>query len=144
VRSASEMKKYVDVEIASNDYLIMSAAVADYRPSEAASRKIKKEEKLTSINLVENDDILGSLNGTGAKVVGFALETDNEKENALKKLKKKNLSMIVLNSLKDEGSGFEVDTNKITIIHKNGEEKTFPLQSKFSAANNILAELLKD
>lgn len=143
VRSAAEMKSCVDSEISSADYLIMSAAVADYKPAETASRKLKKEEKLTEIKLKETDDILLSLKDKGKIIVGFALETDDEKTNALKKLKNKNLSMIVLNSLKDSESGFEFDTNKITIINRNGEERNYPLQSKFAAANNILSEMLK-
>ena len=75
-------------------------------------------------------------------VVGFALESDNEIKNAKNKLKNKNLDMIVLNSLTSKNSGFEFDTNKITIIFKNGKRKNFPLQSKFQAANNILSGIL--
>lgn len=143
VRSAAEMKSCIDKEIEENDYLVMSAAVADYKPAVLAQKKLKKEEKLKEIKLSETDDILLSLKDKGKKVIGFALETDDEKDNALKKLRSKNMAMIVLNSLKDTGAGFEYDTNKITVIHKNGEERTFPLQSKFSAANNILSEMLK-
>lgn len=143
VRSADEMKSCIDQELNKHDYLIMSAAVADYKPLQKSGSKIKKEEKLSEIKLTPTEDILLSVRNSGKKIVGFALETDQEKENAVKKLKSKNLSMIVLNSINDKGSGFEFDTNQITIIHKNGKEKKYPLQSKFSAANSILTEMLR-
>lgn len=143
VRSALEMKKEVENKIKGNDVLIMSAAVADYKPEKVSSVKIKKDDKLNSIKLIETDDILASLDKTNKIVVGFALETNNEIKNAGKKLKSKNLDMIVLNSLKDEKSGFETDTNKVTVIHKSGESFDFPLQSKFQIANKILTELNK-
>ncbi len=143
VRSAAEMKNSVQKELKKHDILIMSAAVADYRPAEKSSKKIKKEEKINEIKITENEDILASLEKKDKKIIGFALETDNEVENAVKKMKTKNLDMIVLNSLKDEKSGFEFETNKITIIHKTGEREDFPLQSKFQAANRILSEILK-
>lgn len=143
VRSANEMKSSIDKELGNNDYLIMSAAVADYKPLQKSGNKIKKEENLSEIKLTPTEDILVSVKNSSKKIVGFALETNEEKANALKKLKNKNLSMIVLNSLNDKGSGFEFDTNKITIIHKDGKEKNFELQSKFSAANSILSEMLR-
>lgn len=143
VRSAEEMNNAVMKELKSHDTLIMSAAVADYKPSTKSSRKLKKEEKLTAIKLSETVDILSSADKKGKKIIGFALETDNEIKNALSKLKKKNLDMIVLNSLKDKNSGFEADTNKITVIHKTEIKKSYPLQSKFQAANSILTEISK-
>lgn len=143
VRSASEMKNAVHQEIAHNDFLIMAAAVADYKPAETSGSKLKKEDKLDQIKLSQTEDILSSLKNSGKKIIGFALETNNEKENALSKLKSKSLDMIVLNSLNDKNSGFDYNTNKITIIHKNGEQVDFPLQSKFKAANNVLSEMLK-
>ncbi|MHB1688971.1 MAG: bifunctional phosphopantothenoylcysteine decarboxylase/phosphopantothenate--cysteine ligase CoaBC [Ignavibacteriaceae bacterium] len=143
VRSAAEMKKSVESKLKENEILIMSAAVADYKPSNVSATKIKKEDKLASIKLVETEDILASLNKENKIVVGFALETNNELKNAGKKLKSKNLDMIVLNSLKDKKSGFETDTNKITVIHKSGKKIAFPLQSKFQIANKILTELQK-
>ncbi len=121
----------------------MSAAVADYKPKKVAAKKIKKDSGFNKIDLESTVDILSSLNKKGQKIIGFALETDNELKNAQKKIKDKNLDMIVLNSLKDKSSGFEFDTNKITVIHKNGKKINFPLQSKFQAANKILSELLK-
>jgi phosphopantothenoylcysteine decarboxylase/phosphopantothenate--cysteine ligase len=143
VRSAVDMKIAVHKEIKNNDILIMAAAVADYKPAQVSSQKMKKEDKLDQIRLSPTDDILSSLTVSGKKLVGFALETHNEKSNALKKLKSKNLDMIVLNSLKDENSGFEYNTNKITVIHKNGKQIVFPLMSKFQAANIIISEILK-
>jgi phosphopantothenoylcysteine decarboxylase / phosphopantothenate---cysteine ligase len=141
VRSGCEMKEAVVKEIERNEILIMSAAVADYRPSEAFSRKVKKEEALKKIDLIENDDIIASVKKDGKIIIGFALETDDEMKNAQSKLKKKGMDMIVMNSLKEAGSGFEHATNKITIIHKNGDVKELPLISKFRAANIILSEL---
>ncbi|MEJ2615915.1 MAG: phosphopantothenoylcysteine decarboxylase, partial [Ignavibacteriaceae bacterium] len=114
----------------------------DFRPKTSSNTKIKKENKLSEIKLAENEDILSSLKKENKIVVGFALETDNEIKNAKSKLKNKNLDMIVLNSLTSKESGFEFDTNKITIIYKNGKKKNFPLQSKFQAANNILSGIL--
>lgn len=143
VRSASEMQEAVNQELAESDILIMSAAVADYKPADPKDKKIKKEENLTSIELTENQDILANIKKENKVVVGFALETDFEFENAQKKLKKKNLDMIVLNSLKEKGAGFEFDTNKITILNKDGNKSDFPLQSKFQTANCILSELNK-
>jgi phosphopantothenoylcysteine decarboxylase / phosphopantothenate---cysteine ligase len=143
VRSAEDMKKAVDKEIEGNDILIMAAAVADYKPATASVKKLKKEDKLDMVKLSQTEDILSSLKGSGKKIIGFALETDNETENALKKLKNKFMDMIVLNSLNDKNSGFEYNTNKITVIHKNGERKEFPLESKFRAANRIISEILK-
>jgi phosphopantothenoylcysteine decarboxylase/phosphopantothenate--cysteine ligase len=143
VRSALEMKKAVDKEIKNNEVLIMSAAVADYKPSSISNKKIKKEDKLSSIKLIETEDILSSVDKKNKLIVGFALETDNEFKNASKKLKNKNLDMIILNSLKDKNSGFEVDTNKISIIHKSGKQNKFSLQTKFQSANKILSEILK-
>jgi phosphopantothenoylcysteine decarboxylase/phosphopantothenate--cysteine ligase len=143
IRSAEEMQKAVEKEIEKNEILIMAAAVADYKPASAREKKIKKEEKLSVINLIETKDILQSIDKKGKTIVGFALETDNEIENALKKIQSKNLDMIALNSLKSADSGFEVDTNIITIIDKSGNQVKFPLLSKFQAAHKILSELLK-
>ncbi len=143
VRSATEMKAAIELEIMKNDILIMSAAVSDYKPKLTSSKKIKKEDKLSEIKLIENEDILSAIRKDNKIIAGFALETDNEIQNAKEKLKKKSLDLIILNSLKNEKSGFEFDTNKITIISKTGKEKEFPLQSKFQAANNILTEILQ-
>ena len=142
VRSAEQMKKAVVKELKQNDMLIMAAAVADYKPVRVAASKIKKSNQLKEIKVTETEDILSSVTDENKKVVGFALETDNELANAKKKLKDKKLDMIVLNSLKDKRSGFEFDTNKITIIKNNGRSLKLPLQSKFQIANKILSELV--
>ncbi len=143
VRSAAEMKYAVEQHLDLNDILIMSAAVADYRAASPSDKKIKKEDNLSSLELSKNDDILSLLERREKLFIGFALETDNEKINAKKKLEQKNLDMIVLNSLKDEKSGFEFDTNKITVLHRSGRETEYSLLSKFQAANKILSEVLK-
>lgn len=141
VRSADEMKKAVENHLKDNEILIMNAAVADYKPSEIKSYKIKKEENLSSLKLKQTEDILTSLKKGDKKIIGFALETDNEIENAKKKLKEKNLDIVILNSLQDEKSGFEFDTNKVKIILKDGNIIVLPLQTKFQVANQILSEI---
>lgn len=140
VRSAVEMEKAVKKEIDKNDLLIMSAAVSDFRPSKTSSNKIKKGIGSLDLKLEMNVDILSSIKSRKTKVVGFALETQNELSNANKKLKEKNLDMIVLNSPGKE-SGFEVDTNKVTIIKQDGKQIKLPLLSKFQVANKILNEI---
>ncbi|MCC7093940.1 MAG: bifunctional phosphopantothenoylcysteine decarboxylase/phosphopantothenate--cysteine ligase CoaBC [Ignavibacteriaceae bacterium] len=140
VRSAVEMEKAVKKEIDKNNLLVMSAAVADFRPSKTSSNKIKKGIGSLDLKLEMNVDILSSIKSRKTKVVGFALETQNELSNANKKLKEKNLDMIVLNSPGKE-SGFEVDTNKVTIIKQDGKQIKLPLLSKFQVANKILNEI---
>ncbi len=135
------MKKVVDKALKKNDLLIMSAAVADYKPAKVSSKKLKKEKNLAEIKITKTADILSSIKKEKKVVVGFALETDNEIANAKKKLKEKQLDMIVLNSLKDKRSGFEFDTNKVTLIKKSGKTINLPLQSKFQIANKILSEI---
>lgn len=141
VRSASEMKKAVDIEFQNHDILVMNAAVADYKPKNQFDKKVKRESGLNNIELTETEDILSSVNKGNKKLIGFALETDNEAGNAMKKLQNKNLDMIVLNSLQDQGAGFESDTNKVTILTAGGKRKEYPLVSKFLTANNILTEI---
>lgn len=139
VRSALEMEKAVKKEVDKNNLLIMSAAVSDFRPLKSASNKIKKEKGLIDLKLELNPDILSSLKAKKTKVIGFALETQNALSNAKKKLREKHLDMIVLNSPGKE-SGFEVDTNKVTIIKQDGKSVKLPLLSKFQVANRILTE----
>ena len=121
---------------------ILSAAVADYRPSECADHKLKKNgSEGMHLDLVQNPDILatlGTMKTNRQTLVGFALETDNEEANAQHKLEKKNLDFIVLNSLRDAGAGFGVDTNKVTIISRNGNRKESPLLSKKEVARLIV------
>lgn len=139
VTSAKQMfdevfKHYENVDIA-----IASAAVADYAPKEVASEKIKKNDDTLVIELVKNPDILKTMGERKHQqfLVGFALETQNEEENAKGKLDKKNLDIIVLNSLRDEGAGFKNDTNKIHIITKT-ENREFALKSKDDVAKDIM------
>ncbi|MGX1929125.1 bifunctional phosphopantothenoylcysteine decarboxylase/phosphopantothenate--cysteine ligase CoaBC [Flagellimonas sp. 2504JD4-2] len=144
ITSAQEMfdachKHYDDVDVA-----IAAAAVADYRPKQVAKEKIKKKEGDLKIELERNPDILFSL-GEKKKnqfLVGFALETENELENAKGKLKRKNLDAIILNSLKDDGAGFGGSTNKITFIDKNLDIKTFGLKTKPEVASDIWNEII--
>ncbi|MDY3528367.1 bifunctional phosphopantothenoylcysteine decarboxylase/phosphopantothenate--cysteine ligase CoaBC [Riemerella anatipestifer] len=139
VTSAKEMYQEVFKHYNNVDIAIASAAVADYTPKVVASEKIKKQEEQFTIELVKNPDILKTM-GEQKKhqiLVGFALETQNEEENAKAKLEKKNLDMIVLNSLKDSGAGFKKDTNKVSIITSNSTS-SFDLKSKKEVANDIL------
>ena len=144
VKSAQEMydachKYYADVDIA-----ILSAAVADYRPKNVATQKIKKKDSALVIELEPTKDILKSL-GEAKKqqlLVGFALETNNEVENAKRKITKKNLDLIILNSLQDKGAGFATDTNKITIIDADFNQKPFELKSKRAVSVDIVNEII--
>ena len=148
VTSAKEMFEEVFKHYENVDIAIASAAVADYAPKEIAKEKIKKNDDSLTIELVKNPDILKTMGERKSHqfLVGFALETQNEEENAKGKLKKKNLDMIVLNSLRDEGAGFKNDTNKIKIFTKT-ESQEFHLKSKNEVANDILnfveAQILK-
>ena len=139
VTSAKEMFDEVFKHFENVDVAIASAAVADYAPKEVAKEKIKKNDENLTIELVKNPDILKTMGErkTQQFLVGFALETQNEEENAKGKLEKKNLDMIVLNSLRDEGAGFKNDTNKIKIL-TNSELKEFNLKSKKEVAKDIL------
>ena len=139
VVSAEEMKNTILHYFDDADVLIMAAAVADYKPKAVSDEKIKKNDAELSLELVKTDDILKEIvkNKKQQFVVGFALETNNEQENAKQKLVHKKLDAIVLNSLNDSGAGFGHDTNKVTIITAN-EEKTYTLKSKKEVAADIL------
>ncbi len=144
VSSAQEMYEEVNTLNHGADILIFVAAVADYAPLKVSDKKIKKKEGEMSIELKRTTDIAGTLGKLKARnqiSVGFALETDNAKDNAIRKLESKNLDMIVLNSLQDKGAGFRYDTNKITIVKRNGELTEFPLKSKSEVALDILSKL---
>jgi len=141
--SAQEMCEKAVAEWEQADIAILAAAVADYRPEQVADQKIKKRDgdHSLTLTLVENPDIAATLGRTkrpGQQLIGFALETNNEVENAQKKLEKKNLDMIVLNSLNDQGAGFGFDTNKVTLISRDGTQKNYPLLSKEAVAQVIL------
>tara|TARA_B100001287_G_scaffold84631_1_gene70714 strand:+ start:485 stop:1675 length:1191 start_codon:yes stop_codon:yes gene_type:complete len=139
VVSALEMKKEISNRFEDVDVLIMSAAVADYQPKKVAKEKMKKTNTELNIPLKKTPDILRSIAKNKKKqiVIGFALETENEKKNALQKMKRKNLDAIVLNSLKEKGAGFGYDTNKITILTPL-EERSFELKSKDLVAEDII------
>lgn len=142
VESALEMYDAVMAEFGEMDIAVMCAAVADYRPAQQATRKIKREkEDVPTITLVKNPDIaaaVGERKTAGQTLVGFALETDHAEENAREKLRRKNLDMIVLNSLEDEDAGFGVDTNKVTVVDKSGNATHFPVKSKREVAKDIV------
>jgi phosphopantothenoylcysteine decarboxylase/phosphopantothenate--cysteine ligase len=145
VQSAQDMYEAAMANFKSSDAAILVAAVADYRPKTYADAKIKKKEGDMSIELERTKDIaknLGAIKGKNQVLVGFALETNNEIENAKAKLQKKNFDFIVLNSMRDKGAGFKKDTNKISIIRKNKEIKEFPLKSKTQVAVDIVNELV--
>ena len=126
------------------DIAVLAAAVSDYKPKNIADQKIKKKDSTLHMELEPTKDILASL-GLIKKhqfLVGFALETNNEIENAKSKIKRKNLDAIVLNSLQDKGAGFAINTNKITIIDKDFNEKPFELKSKIEVAADIMSEIV--
>ena len=141
VESAEEMFTACMSDFSKMDVIIMSAAVADYKPMEIADQKIKKKSDELSINLVPTQDILkqmGVMKKGNQFLVGFALETENEVANANDKLSRKNLDLIVLNSLNDIGAGFNSDTNKITIINKAGQQQSFEMKSKNEVAKDLV------
>jgi len=146
VTSAAEMLQACEKYFDHAAIIVMSAAVADYTPIEVASQKIKKKEEEFSIALKKTTDILATLGSKKKKdqlLIGFALETNNELENAKDKLVRKNLDFIVLNSMQDQGAGFATDTNKVTIINRSGESNVFPLKSKEDVAKDICSIILQ-
>lgn len=145
VVSAQEMYEQVHQFYGNCDIAILSAAVADYKIKVISNQKIKKEEHSLTLELEKTQDILASLGKlkNNQLLVGFALETDNEITNAIKKLKNKNLDLIVLNSLSDKGAGFGTNTNKVTLIKRDLSTTNFPLKSKAEVSKDILNEILK-
>ena len=143
VVSTREMYTAVHDHFENVDVAIAAAAVSDYKPKIVAAQKIKKAEENLSLELTKTQDILLSMGEkkTHQKLIGFALETNNELEHARGKLLKKNLDFIVLNSMNDAGAGFKKDTNKITLVYKDSE-KTFDLKSKAEVAIDILNEIV--
>ena len=144
VLSAEEMYEAAVSEFEQSDCAVMCAAVADYTPKEVSEKKIKKSDDTFSLELRKTKDIafeLGKVKGN-RKLVGFALETDNEQANAEKKLASKKLDMIVLNSLKDKGAGFGCDTNKVAFIDASSREE-LPLLSKSEVAERIADKIEK-
>lgn len=145
VESAREMMEAAEREFAGADVAVMAAAVADYAPAEPAPGKIKREGgEPPVIRLVKNPDIaaaLGERKRPGQTLVGFALETDHEMDNAAGKMKRKHLDMIVLNSLRDKGAGFGTDTNLVTILSADGRTTRYDLKSKREVACDILDQI---
>ncbi len=141
VNSAADMNDAIAKEAFSQDIIIMAAAVSDFRPLKTELQKIKKEGGVPSLEMEKTTDILAGLGKSkrrGQILVGFALETTDAETNGRKKMESKNLDMVVINSLADEGSGFGHDTNKITILDKEGGVWRMPLQSKSGAARDLL------
>ena len=148
VRTAQEMHKAVIDNYKKSTVIIKAAAVADYRPKIFVKEKIKKDNKPRSIELERNPDIIAEIgqNKKNIVLIGFAMETKDLLANAREKLKKKNMDLIVANSLREEGAGFQTDTNKITIIDREGDVQSLPVMTKIEAAEKILEkveELLK-
>ena len=144
--SASEMHEKCITFFPKSDYTIMAAAVADFTVSNPEKNKIKKTNEVPQIKLTPTVDILaelGKLKTAKQLLIGFALETDKEKENAIIKLNNKNLDFIVLNSLNDKGAGFGHDTNKVSIFDKKGNSKHFDLKPKKEIAKDIISHVLK-
>ncbi len=146
VINAESMYNAVHEYFSDVDVAILSAAVADYKPREVASQKIKKNDSTLIIQLEKTKDILASLGEIKKQqyLVGFALETNNELENAKDKLKRKNLNLIVLNSLNDKGAGFKGDTNKVTFIDDKDIVTQFELKSKTEVATDLLNKIIKE
>ena len=146
VVSAEEMFNACMKDFSTYDIIVMAAAVADYSPQSFSNKKIKKQSEEFELKLKKTKDILleaGKKKSEKQMLVGFALETHNEKENALKKLKQKNADLIILNSMNDEGAGFGKDTNRIIIFDKNRKEYKFPAKSKKEVAEDIVKMIIQ-
>lgn len=146
VTTAKEMFEACSVHFPTADITVLSAAVADFKPAVESGQKIKKRDANLTLELIKTDDIaasLGKVKHNGQIIVGFALETEDEHANALKKIASKNFDLIVLNSLNDQGSGFGHDTNKITIMDGKNKVKTFELKSKKEVAGDIVQAIIE-
>jgi len=146
IHNAEEMLNACTAAFDTMDIAVMAAAVADYRPAAVADQKIKKNKETLTLELQKTTDILKSLGSKKRKeqvLVGFALETNNERENAMSKLKQKNADIIVLNSLRDEAAGFGKDTNRITVFNKRGGEKAFEVKPKELVAKDIVDYIIE-
>lgn len=146
VTSAEEMLNAVKKEFGNADIVVFVAAVADFKPKKFIDKKIKKDKSEFELELEKTKDIALEMSKEKKSqfTVGFALETDNELENAKEKLKRKKFDLLILNSLQDKGAGFRYDTNKISILNKDGEVKKFDLKTKTEVANDILNAILKE
>ena len=146
VKTAQEMQSKVQKYFKSSDIAIFSAAVSDYKTNKVERQKVKKSAESWDITLQKTNDILLEVSQKKKKnqiLVGFALETENEMENATAKLQQKNLDLIVLNSLNDKGAGFSYDTNKITIIEKDNKVEEFELKYKSEVAKDIMDKIIQ-
>jgi len=145
VKTGEEMYNAIMQEFHDSDIVIMSAAVSDYKPKQFSKKKIKKHNKEIFIKLEKNIDILNELGKIKSKqvLVGFSLENNLEVENAKQKLVKKNLDLIVLNSLNDEGAGFGFDTNKISVINRPEKITTYGLKPKTEVAKDIFQHVIE-
>ena len=137
VRTAAQMKKAVTEAVGTADALIMAAAVADYQPKDVARTKIKKDSPSLTLEMVRTPDILAEVKGKFIKV-GFAAESENLVANAKKKLEQKQLDLMVANDITSAGSGFDVDTNKVTLIDRKGRVEELPLLTKREVAERVL------
>lgn len=146
VVTADEMYEACTSRFASMDIAILAAAVADFKPQDPANQKVKRGAGNWSLEMTPNKDIaaaLGKMKQKNQLLIGFALETEQAEENARKKLKKKNLDLIILNSLQDKGAGFGTDTNKVSLIGKDNFIATFELKRKREVAADILDQLTR-
>ncbi len=146
ITSTDEMLEAVERNFVKSDIIVMSAAVADYKPKKEALEKIKKVDTEFSLELTKTPDILtllGEKKSSKQILIGFALETENEEENAIKKLNRKNLDFIVLNSLRDKDAGFKSDYNKITIINRDLTKESFALKTKKEVAVDICRKIFQ-
>jgi phosphopantothenoylcysteine decarboxylase/phosphopantothenate--cysteine ligase len=146
IETAEQMYRQADVIFDTTDISIFTAAVADYTPEVVAKNKIKKSDMSLGIALIKTIDILAIMGGkkrTDQLIVGFALETENEIANAQKKLNRKNLDLIVLNSLNNKGAGFQYNTNKITIIDKENNITNYELKDKSEVAKDIINKIIE-
>ena len=145
IKTGAQMQKAIMDDYHESDIVIMAAAVCDYKPTEFSKKKIKKDNKEINIKFEKTTDILMELgkNKKNQILVGFALENNDELSNAKNKLKKKNLDLIVLNSLNDDGAGFGYDTNKVTVICKSGIKTPYKLKEKTDVANDIFKHIIE-
>ena len=144
VESAAQMYEVTSKEFVNSDVAVLSAAVADFTPKEKADHKIKRGKDDLLLELLPTKDIaaeLGRIKTASQLLIGFALETNDEEINALSKMQRKNLDMIVLNSLNDKGAGFSVDTNKVTILDKAGDKTVYELKTKVEVAKDIVDQI---
>ncbi len=144
VESAAQMYEVTSKEFVNSDVAVLSAAVADFTPKEKVDHKIKRGKDDLLLELLPTKDIaaeLGRIKTTSQLLVGFALETNDGEVNALSKMQRKNLDIIVLNSLNDKGAGFSVDTNKVTILDKTGDKTVYELKTKVEVAKDIVDQI---